>query len=431
MRIDMTGLNRKIAPKTGFVDNISFIDPEKAELNNGIPVYIFNSEEQDLVKIEFLFRAGSWYQEKPLVARITNKMLKEGTRHFTSHEIAEKIDYYGAHLNMSTDKDMGYVSLYTLNKHLEPTLEILAEVIKHPVFPENEFNRIIQNRKQKFIVSNEKVRFIAKRKFDELIFGSQNPYGKTYEVEDFDKLNTADLAEFHRLHYRLSDCRVLVSGKVMNRHVDLLNKFFNGEPVGNSDNHAEPADNTISSNNRMFHIVKNDALQSAIRMGKVMFNKTHPDYTKLKILNTVLGGYFGSRLMTNIREEKGYTYGIGSALVSLHHSGYFFIASEVGADVTQDASNEIYHEIRKLQEEKIPEKELDLVRNYMLGAILRNLDGAFARSDNFKEILEYGLNYSYYKNFIEVIRSITAAELRDLAQKYLDRESLYELRVGK
>jgi predicted Zn-dependent peptidase len=430
MPIDMN-LHRNIQPQTGLVSEINFPFPEKVVLDSGIPVYLINSGSQDILKIEFIFGAGIWQQEKPLVSRITSKMLKEGTTRYNSHEIAEKIDYYGAHLETSSDKDTASVSLYTLNKHLEHTLEILVEVIREPVFPHNELSRLLQNRKQKFVVNNEKVRFIAKREFDQLIFGKEIPYGKLYHIEDFDKVETQDLIDFYRKFYIASNCKIVVAGKIPDNLVDLLNRQMNGFITGYTVDTNDLERIQLPENNRLNHIMKQDALQSAIRIGRVMFNKTHPDYPRFKVLNTVLGGYFGSRLMTNIREEKGYTYGIGSALVSLHRSGYFFIASEVGADVTQEAINEIYMEIDRLQQEKIPENELNLVRNYMLGAFLRSLDGPFAQADSLKEIVEYGLDYSYYENFIRIIKSITPEELRDLAQKYLDKNEIYELRVGR
>jgi len=145
----------------------------------------------------------------------------------------------------------------------------------------------------------------------------------------------------------------------------------------------------------------------------------------------VFGGYFGSRLMANIREDKGYTYGIGSAMVSFRHAGYFTISTEVGAEVTKDAIKEIYFELNKLQTEKISENELSLIRNYMLGTFLRSIDGPFALADRFKGIYFNGLNYDYYERYVETIKSITPKQLQDLANKYLKKDEMIELVVGK
>ena len=178
-------------------------------------------------------------------------------------------------------------------------------------------------------------------------------------------------------------------------------------------------------------VEKEGAVQNAIRIGKRLINRTNPDYPKLTVLNTILGGYFGSRLMTNIREEKGYTYGIGSGLVSLSQGGYFFITTDVGAAVYEDAVKEIYHEIVKLQEELIPENELSLVRNYLLGSFQRSIDGPFALAERFKSILLSGLGYNYFENYLTVIKNITSEELKTLAQTYLLTSEMTEVIVGK
>ncbi len=424
-------LKRHTAPSIEFVKGISPVEPEVVKLDNGIPVYLIHSPHQDLVKIELLVEAGKWYEDKPLVANFTSKMLKEGTGTLDATSIADRVDYYGAHLETSLDKDMSYVSLYTLNKHLEQTLPLLADVVIDPVFPAGELETLRQNRRQRFIVNNEKVRFLAKRKFNTLIYGASPPYGKTFEVDDFAHVTREDLVRFHGSHFNANRCKIIVAGNIRPGFIGMLNDRFSGFSTNGSGAPSEHIPGSMSAEGRKGKIEKTDALQSAIRIGRVLFNKTHPDYARMKVLNTMLGGYFGSRLMTNIREEKGFTYGIGSAVISLQHSGYFFIASEVGTEVTDDAIREVYHEIDRLQQDLVPGHELALVKNYMLGTFLRSMDGAFALSENYKGLLEYGLDYRYLNNFVEEIRMVTSEELRELARNYLDISKLSELVVGK
>jgi len=426
----MTGINRKKQPKTHFVDRFTFPDPEVVKLDNGIPVYLLSAGTHDLTKIEFLFKAGSWFEDKALVSKFTNKMLKEGTKSLSASQIHETIDYYGAHLEVTSDKDMAYVTLYSLNKHLNHLLPVLKEVILEPVFPEKELATRIQNKKQEFLINCEKVKYIARWKFNELIFGASHPYGKFFGVEDFDKLACSDLADFHKNNYCIKNCKIIVAGKIHAELISSLNRIFGNYNdcssfINNKPNYLGHIDQ------HQIHIKKDKAVQSAIRIGKVFVNKIHPDYLKLKVVNTILGGYFGSRLMTTIREEKGYTYGIGSGISSMQHAGSFFISSEVGADVTNNAIEDIYNEIKILQEEKVPPKELDLVRNYMLGNLLRSMDGPFALAESLKSVLEYEMNVSFFQDFIGTIKNISAEEIRDLAQKYFERETLYELKVGQ
>jgi len=171
-------------------------------------------------------------------------------------------------------------------------------------------------------------------------------------------------------------------------------------------------------------------LQSAIRIGAPSINKRHEDYQGLKVLNVILGGYFGSRLMKNIREEKGYTYGINSSVVSLNLTGLISISTEVSNKFTRCAIDEIYKEIRRLQSEPVDKEELSVVRNYMLGELVRMFDGPFASAESFRSAWEYGLDNSYYKRFADRIQSIEPDELKALAQKYYNTDDLYEVTAG-
>ncbi|TNF32102.1 MAG: insulinase family protein, partial [Bacteroidetes bacterium] len=170
--------------------------------------------------------------------------------------------------------------------------------------------------------------------------------------------------------------------------------------------------------------------QNAIKIGRVLFSRTHPDYIGMQILSTVLGGYFGSRLMANIREDKGYTYGIRAGMVSLEHSGYFSISTEVGADVCKAALEEIYLEIEKLRKQLIPTGELELVKNYMLGSVLKSLDGPFQISDKWRGYLQYGLGMEAHHDLIHQIRTITSERLLELANTYLQRNQLVQVTAG-
>lgn len=423
-------LNRHIQPDTQLLAGIPGIKPEELRLDNNLQVYLLHAGNQELVKIDFLFDAGNWYQSQALISSFTSSMLKEGSRNYTSAEIAGQIDFYGAHLQTHHDKDMAIVSLYTLNKYLDRVLPIIGDVILHPTFPEDELRVLKQSRKQKFVVNSEKVRYLAKKNFSTLIFGREHPYGRPTNLEAFDALQREQLIEFHRRNFSLSNCKIIVSGKIPNDLPGLLQNVFGNQPIDPVVKSVTEIREPAPLNGRVNFIRKENAVQSSFRVGKVMFNKKHPDYFGFKVLNTLLGGYFGSRLMSNIREDKGYTYGIGSALVSLHNSGFFFITSETGSDVTQDALKEVYLEIERLQQDVVPGNELLLVKNYMFGNLMRAMDGAFARADVFRGLVEYDLNDDFYKNYVDVIRSISPDEIRQLAQTWLQKDSLIELTVG-
>jgi predicted Zn-dependent peptidase len=424
-------IDRKTIPSFKTVDKIDMIHATEKRLKNNIPVYSINAGTQELIKVEFLFSAGMYQQDMPLQAATVNSMLEEGTLKMTAAQIADAVDYYGAFLEVGVSQDSASVVLYTLNKHLKATLPVVEEVIKNSVFPQQELDTLLTNKKQKFLVNNQKVANLARKHFTELIFGEKHPYGINVKEADFKTINRSHLEDFYRKHYRAGNCKIILAGKIDVDVYSLLEDYFGGSDWTGESLPGKGIIPVSTSAEREQLIHREDALQSAIRIGKVMFNKTNPDFQSLQVLNTVFGGYFGSRLMSNIREDKGYTYGIGSGLASLQHSGYFFISTEVGVDVCKSAISEIYSEMEKLRKELIPADELELVKNYLLGTFLRSVDGPFAMADRFKGIMEYGLSYDYFDRYIATIKGISASQLRDLANIYFDKDSMTELVVGK
>ncbi len=422
---------RKNPPLVREIENIKLPEPGKEILDNDIPVYLINSGTQDVIRIDFIFKAGSYYQEMPLVSVFTANALQEETESFKANEIAEKIDFYGASLKTFITKDESCISLYTLSKYVDKLLPVLQEIILKPVFPNNELSTLVQKQKQEFIVNKQKVNFVARQKFDSLIFGDRHPYGKIAEEEDFDKINKKSLMKFYLDFYRNGKFQIVVSGKIPDDLTPKLNHFF-GNREHKTDNTKKDKVFSEAEKPPENHFVEMpDALQTAIRIGKKLFNIKHPDFIPFQVVNTILGGYFGSRLMTNIREDKGYTYGIGSGLMSFQRAGMFFISSEVGNDVAQNAVDEVYFEINRLRKELVPEDELKIVKNYLLGNFLRSADGPFALAELFNAVNGYGLNMDYYQHFINKIRTITSEEVIELAGKYLDPESMVRLMVGK
>jgi zinc protease len=426
----MTVLNRKQAPQFNGVENITLIRPEHKKLANGCNVYAFNSGGQELVRIEWIFGNLRFNPEKPLLNVATNTMLTDGTGKMNAAQIADTIDFYGAFLQVDYSYDYSQVTLYTLTKHLASTLPVIKDIITNSVFPEKELETFVRNQQQKLQVSLQKNDFVARRIFNKALNG-ETIYGLAAEPEDFKSLKRDDLQAHFMQMYQPGNCTVVIAGKVDQQALGLLSDTFeNGW-----DNRALPADTMqpplAPATERFFYTEKPAALQSAIRIGMPFINRTHPDFPATQVLNTVLGGYFGSRLMANIREDKGYTYGIGSGMSSFKQTGSFFIASEVGADVCRAAVTEIEKEVNLLKTELIPEEELSLVRNFMLGSLLGSLENVFSHADKFKNLYFAGLDYDYYERYTSTVKNITAEDIKALANKYLDFDSFYKVVVGK
>ena len=420
-------LDRKKAPAFVTIDSVAIMPVSNHSLSNGIPLYTLSAGSQEITKLEFIFKAGMYQQKETLVASATNSLMELGTKSFNANQLSDGIDFYGSFLEMSVEQDYANITIYSLNKHLQKTLAFVEEILKYPTFAQDEFDTYLTNKKQKFFVNSQKVNVMARRKFVELLYGSQHPYGINVIEKDFDRIQLAHLHAFFKQHYNASQCSIIASGKLPENLQNILENFFGQKAWPAIANIEAATQHTIhTTTNRSTLLQKDDAVQSAIRIGRVMFNKTDPDYFKFQILNTVLGGYFGSRLMANIREDKGYTYGIGSGLNNLVQSGYFAISTEVGADVCQAAIDEIYKELKKLREDLIDTAELETVRNYVLGHFLRSVDGPFSLAAKFRSIWEYGLDYSFYDNYFHAVKTVNPKELRELANKYFQQNDMIE-----
>lgn len=422
-------LNRTNAPAFKQVNDINFIKPTANNLANGIPVYTVNAGDTDLVRIEFIFENVNWDVRKPLQAVAVNGLINNGTKTLTAKEIAEKVDYYGAFLQTDYSADHTTITLYSLTKHLPSVLPIVWSILNESIFPQQELDIYKQNQKQKLQVSLQKNDYLARKTFAHAIFG-HTAYGSDINLADYDQLQQQDLLAYYQAAFQPQNCTVIVAGKFVEADFKVLNQIFGGE-WNNAAAFAKSSFEFPTVNGEDIYIEKPDALQSAIRMGNLSINRTHVDFPALQILNCVFGGYFGSRLMNNIREDKGYTYGIGSGIASLKQAGYFFLATEVGADVCSSALTEIEKEINLLRTDLIGEEELDLVRNYMLGSLLGSLENAFSHADKFKNIYFAGLDFDYYDNYINTVKNVTAEHLKAMANQYLDWNAMTRVVVGK
>jgi zinc protease len=422
-------LNRTVAPAFKQVNEINFIKPTVQELKNGIKVFTVNAGEQELVRIEFIFENVNWNKEKPLQAIAVNGLINSGTQNLSAKEIAEKVDYYGAFLQTEYAADLTTITLYTLTKHLPSVLPIVWSILNESIFPQYELDVFKQNQKQKLLVNLQKNDFLARKTFANAIFGNSS-YGADITLDHYNGLLRDELLAYYHVAYQPENCTIIVAGKFLENDFLVLDQVFGGEwkNHGPSDKNRFDFQYDVEKD---IYVEKPDALQSAIRMGNLSINRQHPDFPSFQILNCVFGGYFGSRLMANIREDKGYTYGIGSGAVSLKQVGYFFLATEVGADVCTAALEEIEKEINVLRAELVKEEELDLVRNYMLGSMLGSLENAFSHADKFKNIYFSELDYTYYEKYIHTVKTITSEQLKEMANKYLDWNVMTKVVVGK
>ena len=423
-------LNRKQAPELQDISKIVLPNIQNLSLDNGIPLSVLNVGSQELLKIQFSFPAGTVYQNELLTALFTNDLLKEGSKNYTSMEIAEKLDFYGAFVDARITRDRAYVNVFSLNKYLDKVLKIVADFLIAPSLSAKELQIITAKEKQLFLIKMQKVKTIANRRFQQFIFGADHPYGYLANMTDYEAVDLDNIKKFFEANYQLKDWQLYVSGKVNDDTLSLLNRYFGFQELIGEKQEQKIIKQSFKTDNSHHFIEHKGAMQTALKMGQLTINRTHKDYPVLSLAQTILGGFFGSRLMQNIREDKGYTYGIGSSIMHLHHASVFVISSEVGGEVAEKALEEVMKEMKLLRSKIVAVEELQLVKNYMAGSLLKSLNGPFALGEMMRMLKEYHLSEDYFTHYISNIQEATAEEVLQTAQKYLNENDMMSLLVG-
>lgn len=417
----------KRAPQPAPCTAIDIAEAECVTLRNGMRLYLLASDDFEILRLSLVFRAGSSTQRIPFSASATANLLAEGTEHLTACEISERLDFHGSYFDVNTDRDYSYISFAMLSKFVGPTLDVAAEILLRPTFPAEEVATYCAKRRQRLRIDRTKVDVRAREAFAEAMFGPHHPYGERFDEADYDRLHRDALADFYRAHYTAANGFAVCSGRVGAAEraaiVDLLERFPSGEL---------PAERVFPEprQTRERRIEHAGAVQSAIRIGRRLFPREHPDFVGMQVVAAALGGYFGSRLMQNLRERNGYTYGVMAAMVNFQREGYLAIGAQVGTEVTEAALTEIYREIERLRTEPMPAEELELVKNIMTGEMMRILDGPFGVADVTIENILCGCTNRVIGENVERIRRITPAEVQRLARRYLAREELVTVVVG-
>ena len=402
---------------------------EKYTLRNGIELYTINMGTQDTLMVNWIFFAGNWYEEKNLVAAATNHLLKNGTAKRTAFDINEHFEFYGAYLNRHCFHETSEIVLHGLTKHVSELLPVVAELISESIFPEEEILIFKKNMQQRLQVNLKKNEFVANRMIEAYLFGDQHPYGKYSSLTDYDALQRTDVVDFFNKFYVDGRCIIIAAGVLPDDLPQQLEASFGALSL-HGKTEFEPAREFHPSSEKKYRLVNDSAgIQGSIRLARPFPNRHHPDFPKMQVLNNVFGGFFGSRLMDNIREDKGYTYGIHSYLMNHLKTSGLQISTEAGRDVCDAAIAEIYKEMNILCNDLIPDEELQLTRNYLIGSVLSDLDGPFQLASRWKNYILNGLGAEHFYRNMDVIRKVTPEELRDVAQRYLQPADFYELIV--
>lgn len=427
-------INRSINPKGNLILKTSSIDTNKLlpsyyTMDNGKNIVVFKSDSIDIVKIDFVFEAGKAYQTKKLTSLFVNKLITEGTSKHTAKQIAEILDYRGVYIEKYNDSTISSISVLMIKKYAEEILPLLYEIFTEATFPDNEFEVALKKYKQNYLNDMMKPQYLARKKFYESIYGRNHVYGSFASEVDFDLLTIEDVRNFHNKNYKLNNCTIFASGNIDKNILAIINQLF-GKPI-REQSFTPIIPQPIFTQPEKIYVPKQDAVQSAIRIGKVL-NTTWDttDFTDLMIANTILGGYFGSKLTTKIREEKGYCYSIYSMVQAIRGTCVFFITTEVGKEVKDNAIEDIYNELQDICSTPISTEELEVVKNYLIGDFIRSIDGVFEISERHKQMVTNHSTELFTDNYLKSIDNITPTKIYEISNIYLNKDSMTQIIVG-
>ncbi|MCX6214829.1 pitrilysin family protein [Spirosoma sp.] len=422
-------LNRTQSPEFQAIQEIRLPAVQSHQLDNGIPLHLIAVAQQPVLRLECVFNAGTWYEQVPGSAFFAMKMLAEGTPTRTSAQISEYIDRYGAFLELNSGPDRASIVIYCLSKFLPNVLPVLREMLTEATFPQKELDDLRNITLQNLRVNYEKNAYLAGVLFREKLFGIDHPYGRSQRPENVEKLTRQDVVDFFSQVISNRPFQIILAGQAAEDELAAINRELGQLPIRtdvlvafNGSAHSDDRSPILAD--------KPDSVQSSIRVGRRLFTRSHPDFFKMLVTNEVLGGYFGSRLMKNIREEKGFTYGISSNMPSFRQDGYFLIGTDVNKENTQQTLDEIRKEISILQSESVSADELETVQNYMAGEFVGSLNTPFEIADRYKVVLLDGMPTDFLTTYIQKIRQVTPADIMETANRYLASEDLREVVVG-
>ncbi|MCE1201112.1 MAG: insulinase family protein [Bacteroidia bacterium] len=403
--------------------------PETFIMSSGLRVFLLHDREAEGIRLEFILPAGTSWHENPLTAAFTIALLREGTIKYQGHKLIAKLDGLGAFVELQASADYAWLTAYVHKSKTAHLIPYLVSMLTEPQFGSRQFNLYRQRQLARFRTEMLRTRTLAQRAFKANIYGSDSSYGRLADETSYKNLRPADLTTFFKSTYTSNRIILIAAGNIRYDWLNTLDQGLRGINTLKAEGVRNPVRETKATG--LICVPKEDALQSSIMMGRLVVDRLHPDFPALTLLNTIFGGYFGARLMSNLREDKGYTYGIYSQITPQEMATKLTISAEVGADVIQNALNEIRHEIRRLQEEKVPARELNLVKNYLAGSYAQALDGVYSKALRLRNLAPLGMNLEYYNRLLQQIHETDADKIRTMARKYLSTNDMLTVVAGR
>ncbi|KAA9333825.1 M16 family metallopeptidase [Adhaeribacter soli] len=415
-------LDRSIAPSVQEIKDYSLPTAEVIQLSNNVRIHYLENATQPVVRLEIVFPAGKWYEPEKGVSYFTSKLLLEGTSKKSAKQIADILDFYGASLECNQGFDWATLTLYCLSKFYKDLFPLVQEILSEAALPEHELELLKKRTIQNIGVERKKPAYLAMERFTQKVYGLDHPYVSGLQETDIQAVSLGSIKDFFSRSYLLSGTEIFLCGDIKPEIKQLTEAYFGAHENPKNVSHEAKLSHALNPDTNLGDVKVPGSLQAAIRVGKIFPVINSSDYLPLTLVNRILGGYFGSRLMKNIREDKGFTYGIYSSLSVRKYSTLFFIGTDVIGSAAEETVSEIFKEIERLKNELVPEQELATVKNYMIGKFLSETNNIFDQTDRYKHIVLHELPQDHYQLYLQTIRKSTSEEIRDLTRKYFTED---------
>lgn len=424
----MTTLNRRQAPPMHDFSHFSLCKPLLLTLKNGIKIHQFTNNQLDLIHFTFVIKAGSFFEQKKSVAAFCYLLLKESDASKDSSEVDEFLDFYGANYSASVSIENVTVNLVVPKQNCQKVLSFVFDFMAHPVFRQENLDRFRKRKIMDLATNREKLGYCASQLMLNQMLGESSMVGKILTEDDLQNIDLKDVESYHKATFVAENISIYAAGnmdaEIMTTLSELFERVPNGEKCINT--HSLPV-----SKKRTLLETHDDCLQSSFLICKPLLSYTDTERRDFQILSTLLGGYFGSRLMSNLREKNGFTYNVGCGSLYVRNFSIFYIESEVNVDVTQQAIDECFNEVKRLQDELASEDELQLLKNYLSGQQLRGVDNTVSYMKRYFYWAGFGLDEREFELNMNAIRDFSPEKARDLALKYLNCDDFVTIVAGK
>lgn len=424
-------LNRSIAPSVNEFTKLTIPKPETRILDNGIRLVILNQGDDEVNNILLLWENGICESENPSVLKLLTATLNEATENRSGEEIASELEFNGSWLSVKAHDHHTSVSLHSLNSRLPYVLPVLTDIITNPTFPED----IIEVKRRKLQSTLElnlqKVGFVASTMIKQQIYGVSHPLAKNDTADSIKSVTRNDILGLHRSIIMSIPPTVFISGKIDGNTEKLITAAMESlefDKKSISPLIIKPIKPNFSTRDTITPMP--DKLQTAVNIAIPAIPRQHPDYDMLRIAVTALGGYFGSRLMANIREEKGYTYGISSGLLGTHEGAYIGISCECANEYARPVIEEVKKEIYRLADELMDDDELTTVRRYLQSSLASTLDNPFNIIDYYVKEQIVGIPDGYFYRQQTALMEATPEKIRHMAQHYMNTDNMFTSLAG-